>query len=154
MELDGADNSNEGVFVLGATNQPWDVDSALRRPGRFDRSLVVLPPDESARTAILNWHLRERPLGALDLRTIAARTQMYSGADLAYVCETAANRALTDSVRSGTPRPIEQADLVAAISETRPSTLEWLRRAKGYAEFADDTATYRDLIDYARTHRI
>jgi len=44
-ELDGVEESNEGIFVIGATNQPWDVDPALRRPGRFDRTMLVLPPD-------------------------------------------------------------------------------------------------------------
>ena len=52
-ELDGADRTNDGVFVLAATNHPWDVDSALRRPGRLDRTLLVLPPDTEARAAIL-----------------------------------------------------------------------------------------------------
>jgi hypothetical protein len=45
LELDDLQADNDGVYVLGATNQPWDVDSALRRPGRFDRTVLVLPPD-------------------------------------------------------------------------------------------------------------
>ena len=52
-EMDSLGGRNDGVFVLGATNHPWDVDSALRRPGRFDRMLLVLPPDGAAREAIL-----------------------------------------------------------------------------------------------------
>ena len=47
LELDDISGNNEGVFLLAATNHPWDVDSALRRPGRFDRTLLVLPPDGS-----------------------------------------------------------------------------------------------------------
>ena len=70
-ELDGADVDNDGVFVLGATNHPWDVDSALLRPGRFDRTLLVLPPDLEAREAILRLHLRGRPVESFDLRRIA-----------------------------------------------------------------------------------
>ena len=60
-EMDSLGGRNDGVFVLGATNHPWDVDSALRRPGRFDRMLLVLPPDGPARAAILRHHLRDRP---------------------------------------------------------------------------------------------
>src|SRR5438874_6807306 len=56
-EMDGAASSNEGIFLLGATNHPWDVDSAMLRPGRFDRMLLVLPPDLEARRAILRYHL-------------------------------------------------------------------------------------------------
>src|SRR3954447_15630251 len=62
-ELDSFGNDNEGVFVLAATNHPWDVDTALRRPGRFDRMQLVLPPNLEARKAILAFHLRERPVG-------------------------------------------------------------------------------------------
>ncbi len=52
-ELDDVSANNDGVFVLAATNHPWDIDSALRRPGRLDRALLVLPPDAAAREAIL-----------------------------------------------------------------------------------------------------
>src|SRR5687768_17072078 len=60
-ELDGVDGNNDGVFVLAATNAPWDIDAALRRPGRLDRTVLVLPPDAPARAAILEYHLRDRP---------------------------------------------------------------------------------------------
>ena len=59
-ELDGVDSDNEGVYVLAATNRPWDLDTALRRPGRFDRSVLVLPPDEEARYAIF-WSANRPP---------------------------------------------------------------------------------------------
>ena len=111
-ELDGVEDSNDGVFILAATNHPWDVDSALRRPGRFDRMLLVLPPDEEARRAVLRLHLRSRPVENVDLKPLAKRTEGYSGADLAHVCETAAERAMTDSVRSGHVRGIRQDDLL------------------------------------------
>ena len=61
-ELDGVSSSNDGVFILAATNHPWDVDSALRRPGRLDRTLLVLPPDREARESILRYHVRDRPV--------------------------------------------------------------------------------------------
>jgi len=152
-EFDGAVSSNEGVFVIGATNAPWDIDSALRRPGRFDRSLLVLPPDEPAREAILELHCRERPLSGVDFRRLAARTDLYSGADLAHICESAANLALSDSIRLGTARPIGQADFDRALSEVGPSTVEWLRTAKGHAQFAERDA-YGDLLQYLRRHRL
>ena len=100
-EMDGVQSNNEGVFVLGATNHPWDVDVALRRPGRFDRMVLVLPPDQPAREAILRYHLRERPIANIDLHKLAAMTDGYSGADLAYVCETAAEPAAGRPVRDG-----------------------------------------------------
>jgi SpoVK/Ycf46/Vps4 family AAA+-type ATPase len=153
-ELDGIEDSNEGVFILAATNHPWDVDSALRRPGRFDRMLLVLPPDEDARRAVFRLHLRNRPVENVDLKALAKRTEGYSGADLAHVCETAAERAMADSVRSGHVRGIGQDDLQAAITEVRPSTGPWLEIARNVAQFANDSGTYDDLLAYLKKRRL
>jgi ATP-dependent 26S proteasome regulatory subunit len=120
-EMDGMTGGNDGVYVLGATNHPWDVDTALRRPGRFDRMVLVLPPDEQARDAILRYHLRNRPIAGIDTARLAKQTDGYSGADLAYVCESAAERALLDSARTGTVRMIGHADVEAAVRDVRPS---------------------------------
>ena len=152
-EMDGLAADNDGVFVLGATNHPWDVDVALRRPGRFDRMVLVLPPDEAARQAILKYHLRSRPIANIDLDELARRTDGYSGADLAHVCETGAERALLDSARSGTPRMIEMADLLDALKEVRPSIGPWLDTARNVAQFANEDGTYDDLLSYLRKRR-
>jgi SpoVK/Ycf46/Vps4 family AAA+-type ATPase len=61
-EMDSATTSNEDIYILGATNHPWDIDVALRRPGRFDRMILVTLPDAAARKAILHYHLRDRPV--------------------------------------------------------------------------------------------
>ena len=119
-ELDGVDAANEGVLVLAATNAPWDVDGALRRPGRLDRTLLVLPPDAVARAAILRYHLRERPIANIDLARLAAQTESFSGADLAHLCETAVEHVMQDAIASGEIRMIEQRDLEAAAREVRP----------------------------------
>lgn len=153
-ELDSTRDDNEGIFVLGATNQPWDVDPALRRPGRFDRMLLVLPPDEAARKAILEYHLRNRPVGAVDVGRLAKRTDGYSGADLRLVCEAAAEAALAASLATGQSRPIESGDLERAIQQTAPSTRPWFDVAKNYALFANDGGTYDDLLAYMRARRL
>jgi AAA+ superfamily predicted ATPase len=152
-EMDGLASDNEGVYVLGATNHPWDVDVALRRPGRFDRMVLVLPPDDQAREAVLRYHLRDRPIAAVDTRALARMTAGYSGADLAFVCESAAERALLDSVRTGQPRMIEMPDLEAAVRDSRPSIGPWLQTARNVAEFANADGSYDDLLRYLRTRR-
>jgi len=139
-----------GVFVLAATNHPWDVDNALRRPGRFDRTVLVMPPDKPAREAILRMHLRDRPVGEVDLASIAARTRGYSGADLAHVCETATELALEASVAIGEPKPIGQLDLERALQEVKPSTRSWMQTAKNYAQFANEGGIYDELLEYLR----
>jgi AAA+ superfamily predicted ATPase len=151
-ELDSADAENDGVFVLGATNSPWDVDPALRRPGRFDRTVLVLPPDAPARTEILGYHLRERPIAGIDLAAVVARTDGFSGADLAHLCETAAERALLDSVRSGEVRMIDMSDFEAALAEVKPSTGPWFDAARSVALFANEGGAYDDLADYFKTN--
>ncbi|MBA3339579.1 MAG: ATP-binding protein, partial [Geodermatophilaceae bacterium] len=153
-ELDDVHASNDGVFVLAATNQPWDVDPALRRPGRFDRTVLVLPPDATAREAILRYHLQERPVEEIKLGTLATRTDGYSGADLAHVCETAAERALLDSLKSGTVRRIGMADLDAALAEVRPSTGPWFDSARNVAMFANEGGAYDELVAYLKSRRM
>ncbi|MEV0430116.1 ATP-binding protein [Micromonospora sp. NPDC050495] len=153
-ELDGMEGDNEGVFVLAATNTPWDVDPALRRPGRLDRVVLVLPPDAEARAAILEYHLRERPIANIDLRRLVAATEDYSGADLAHLCETAAEFAMADSVRAGVVRMIEQRDLERALSEVRPSTRPWLSTARNVAMFANEGGVYDDLVAYLKRRKL
>jgi SpoVK/Ycf46/Vps4 family AAA+-type ATPase len=153
-EMDGITSPNEGVYVVGATNHPWDVDVALRRPGRFDRMLLVLPPDEQARAAVLEYHLRGRPIESIDVRKLAQMTDGYSGADLAHVCETAAERALLDSATDGVARMINMRDVEAAVKEVRPSIGAWLETARNVAQYANDDGTYDELLAYLRTRRL
>jgi SpoVK/Ycf46/Vps4 family AAA+-type ATPase len=154
LELDDVASDNTGVFLLAATNHPWDVDSALRRPGRFDRTLLVLPPDGPAREGVFRYHLRERPVAGIDLAKLAKITDGYSGADIAHICETAAERALLDSVRRGEPRLIGQADLEAAVGEVRPSLGTWFDTARNVALFANEGGAYDDLVAYLRKRRL
>ena len=154
LELDDVASDNTGVFLLAATNHPWDVDSALRRPGRFDRTLLVLPPDPAAREGVFRYHLRERPVAGIDLSKLSRLTDGYSGADIAHVCETAAERALLDSVTRGEPRLIGQADLEAAVSEVRPSLGTWFDTARNVALFANEGGAYDDLVAYLRKRRL
>jgi len=154
LELDDVTAGNDGVFLLAATNHPWDVDSALRRPGRFDRTLLVLPPDRAAREAVFRFHLRERPVGGVNLARLAELTEGYSGADIAHICETSAEHALLDSVQQGTPRLIAQADLERAVSEVKPSLGPWFETARNVALFANEGGTYDDLAAYLKKRRM
>ena len=152
-ELDGVSGQNEGVFVIGATNQPWDVDPALRRPGRLDRTLLVLPPDAEARESIFRHHLAHRPVEGIDVRWLARSTDGYSGADIAHVCETASEKALMEGVRTGTARMIQMQDLKAALAEVRSSTGPWFDAARNVVQFANEDGTYNELRDYMKQNR-
>ena len=151
-ELDGVTVVNDGLFVLGATNHPWDVDEALLRPGRFDRRILVLPPDEPARRAILAYHLRGRPTRELDLAALVASTAGYSGADLAFVVETAAERCLAASMRSGRVEPLDTAALTRARAEVAPTIGPWLETARNHVLYANRSGEYDELERYLREH--
>ena len=90
VEMDGF-NTNEGVILISATNRPDILDPALLRPGRFDRRIVVDPPDIRGREGILKVHTRNSPLGPdVDLSVIARGTPGFSGADIANLVNEAA----------------------------------------------------------------
>lgn len=152
-ELDSATSSNEGVYVLGATNAPWDVDPALRRPGRFDRMIFVSLPDAEARAAIVRLHLQDRPVEGINPTSIASRTDRFSGADLAYICNTATQLAMADSMRTGQVRPVRSTDIDAALAQVRPSAGPWFDTARNVVEFANNDGTYDELAKYMRRNR-
>lgn len=147
-ELDGIHSDNEGILILGATNTPWHLDSALKRPGRFDRILFVPPPDLKARIEILRLNLKDRPTADIDYMKIAKKTEKYSGADLKALCDLASEKVFQAAIKTGKPIPISTGDLLDALKKMRPSTLEWLSTAKNYATYSNDSGLYDDVLDY------
>jgi SpoVK/Ycf46/Vps4 family AAA+-type ATPase len=153
-ELDGANGRAEGVLVLGATNAPWDVDPAFRRPGRFGEVLFVPPPDLRARVEILKLKLAGKPAGEIDVAELARATELFSGADLDHLVDAALETALAETLRTGTVRPLGTADLLGAIRRVRPTTVEWFATAKNFATYANETGQYDEVVDYIRRHRL
>ena len=147
-EMDGVQYSNDGVLILAATNAPWHLDPAFRRPGRFDRIIFVPPPDDIGREAILNIKLKEKPTQNIDLSRLAQRTKEFSGADLEAIIDIAIESKLEEAMASGIPHPLETGDLEKAIKKHRPTTKEWFNTAKNYALFANDTGLYDDILKY------
>lgn len=147
-EMDGLNARNENLMVLAATNAPWRVDSALRRPGRFDRVLFVPPPDESARAAILKIVLREMPAEGVNIEKLARITDRFSGADLRALVERAAEKAIGEEMRTGHGAKLTQSLLIDTAKEMRPSTTEWLETARSYASYANRAGLYDDLVEF------
>lgn len=153
-EMDGFAGGNEGVFVLGATNHPWDVDTALLRPGRFDRIALVLPPDRPARQAILEKAIKDRPVEGVDLAWLADHTEQFSGADLVHLCESATEEAMEESLMTGRVRKIDMDDFREALKAVRPSTRAWFETARNYVLFSNEGGAYDDLLEYMRRNRM
>ena len=127
-ELEGFGSGDENpLLFIGATNEPWSLDPAVLRPGRFDAKVYVGLPDEPARRKIFELNLAGRPLAEdVDLDLLAGETQGYSGADVKNLCEKAAADVFLKAVRAQPDRgdvapPIALADLRATIAENRPS---------------------------------
>ncbi|MBP7515348.1 MAG: AAA family ATPase [Flavobacteriales bacterium] len=149
-EMDGTGSANEGILIMGATNAPWHMDPAFRRPGRFDRIIFVPPPDQEGRKRILDLLLRGMPAEDVDTMTIAKVTEHFSGADLKAVIDTCVEDKLADAFTSGKPEPITTKDLKKAAGKLKPTTREWFNSAKNYALYANDGGLYDEILKYVK----
>jgi SpoVK/Ycf46/Vps4 family AAA+-type ATPase len=149
-ELDGVDAGNEGLLILAATNAPWHLDNAFRRPGRFDRIVFVPPPDQPARAAILRLMLTGKPSDSIDFDQLAKKTADFSGADLKAVLEQAVEAKLREAMKSGQLQPLRTKDLLAAAGGVKPSTREWFATARNYALYSNQGGVYDDILKYLK----
>lgn len=128
-ELEGFDTADKNpLLFMGATNEPWNLDPAILRPGRFDERVYIGLPDESARKQIFEINLKGRPLADdVDLAELATKSDGLSGADVKNICEKAAADAFLRAVRDGGGKPASESppickqDLMTALAAVRPS---------------------------------
>lgn len=152
-EMDGVENSNDGLLIIGATNAPWHIDNAFRRPGRFDQVIFVPPPDAKAREEILKMQLDGKPQDKLDLAKVAAKLRDFSGADLKAIVDRTVESKLQAAIKSGRPTPISTSDVLAAAKKANPTTREWFATAKNHAIYSNQGGTYDDILDYLKIKR-
>lgn len=150
QELDGVSSANEGILIIGATNTPWHLDPAFRRPGRFDRIIFVPPPDITSRESILRLKMKNKPSGNIDFHSLSKKMKEFSGADIDAIVDIAIEEKLESSFSDGIPKPIETKDLAQAIKKHKPSTQEWFSTAKNFAMFANDSGLYDDILTYMK----
>ncbi|GAA1496863.1 AAA family ATPase [Paeniglutamicibacter kerguelensis] len=154
LEMDSMAGDNDGLYILAATNHPWDLDEALLRPGRLDRTVLVTPPDAAARTAILHYHLKKRPIAGIDLPALTRRTENLSGADLEHLCVTAAEKAMMESIAANEIVPLNMGHMELALAEVKASTLPWLESARNVVRFSNDHGRYDELASYLRSRKM
>ncbi len=152
-ELDGVEYANEGLLILAATNAPWHLDPAFRRPGRFDNILFVPPPDKPARQKILEVLLKDKPVDNINFELLAEKTKYFSGADLKGLVDTAIESTLDKAMQTGTIIPVKTKDLTKAAKKTKPSTKEWFATAKNYAVYANQGGIYDEILEYMKAHK-
>lgn len=150
-QLDGSQTDNDKILILGATNMPWDVDDAMKRPGRFDRQVFVQPLDVAARAELLERKLMDVPKSELNYRTIAELCKYFSGADMDALIEAAKDKVLDELMDGADDRGLNQIDFFAALEEVNPSTIDWLKTARNLVKFGNAGGTYKEVEKYLRS---
>jgi transitional endoplasmic reticulum ATPase len=153
-ELDGVGTNNEKVLIIGATNLPWEVDDALRRPGRFDKVLFITPPDQVARKRMFELQFKDKPSEALDCAALAAAAEGFSAADIRKVSEESSDKAFRQALRTGEVVKITSAEVLAAIGQSKPTIREWFQTVKSYIAYANQTGLYDEVKKYIDTHKL
>lgn len=121
-ELQGVRGGETSLLFLAATNEPWAIDPAALRPGRFDAKVYVGLPEPPARKQMLNMYLAHRPLGSdVNQNRLNEALEGYSGADIAEICDRTAGRVFIESIRQETDRPIMMKDFESIIPTVKPS---------------------------------
>jgi len=110
------------VMFMGATNEPWNIDYAMLRPGRLDEKIYIGLPDLAARRKILELNLKDIPMAEdVALDALATRLEGYSGADVAYLCRKTAEQTFLEAVGQTSDRPLAEADFDRVLKTLRPS---------------------------------
>lgn len=149
-QMDGVESDNENILIIGATNAPWDVDSAFKRTGRFDRTFFVPPPDEKAREQIFELYLKDLPICEIDYEELALSAYRFSGADIKGVVDRVSESVIEEILSSGKNITITQDNLLNIIDKSKPTTLEWFAMAKNVIEYANESGIYDELAMYMR----
>lgn len=147
-EMDGVQTDNDGVLIIGATNLPWEVDSALRRPGRFDKVLFVSPPDKVARAKMFEINMRDKPHDDLNSEKLAELTKQYSSADIARICDEASESAFKEAIRTNSVVKINQELLEEKAKIIRSSIVDWFSTVKNYIQYSNESGLFNSVKDY------
>ncbi|MCL4364792.1 MAG: AAA family ATPase [Candidatus Marsarchaeota archaeon] len=130
QEMDGVEKNPEGLFVIGATNAPWDIDPALKRSKRFGETVYMPPPDYKTRKGAFKYHTRKMPISHVNFDRLARSTMGFSSADIEEICDKAALIPAVEEDRTGKRRKITMNDFLKMI-KTHGNTLdEWYGMVK------------------------
>ncbi len=125
QEMDGVEKNPEGIFVIGATNQPWDIDSALKRSKRFGETIYIPPPDYKTRKQAFIYNTRKMPLSRINFSRLARASMGFSQADIEEICDKAALIPAAEEDRTGRRRKIKMNDFIKMIKNHGNTLDEW-----------------------------
>jgi SpoVK/Ycf46/Vps4 family AAA+-type ATPase len=157
-ELDGVESRPKGLMILAATNRPFIIDSAVRRPGRFEKTVFIPPPDRLARQQIFEMCLG--PLSRSNVMSedvmvaeLAERTEGYSGADIKSICDSARDEALEAALRAGKQKQVTMEGLERMIGRTPKSIIPWINESIRTARRYNELGYYPELMELAEGMR-
>ncbi len=154
MEMNGFGNKEQEILIIAASNEPWEIDIALRREGRLGNTIFVPPPDFEARKQMIKSNLKNKPVKSVDMDAIAKLTEGFSGADITSVCEAASDFALKDSIKSGKIREITDKDFYEAMKIRNSSIKPWFNLAIAKLKETGNKDLLKGIEEYAEKARI
>ena len=152
-ELDGLRGENQRVLVIGSTSQPWQIDPAFRRPGRFDQAIFVPPPDDKARAQIIELLARDKPIAHLDVAALVKATREFSGADLKWDFDRAAELTLSAAIHAGKPVPITMQVLLEVARQHSPGASSWFDGLQQQPQFTTGNSLYNEVRKFMNAPR-
>jgi transitional endoplasmic reticulum ATPase len=150
-EMDGVGNKEQNILVIGATNEPWNIDTALRREGRFGTTIFIPPPDKHARLGIMKLHMEKRPVEEnIDYGNLADRTENFSGADMKALCERATEIPLKECLKFNVKRNINSLDFQQALHGMKPTTQPWFRNSIKRIKELGEAGNFPEIMDFEK----
>lgn len=146
-EMDGMDSKDQQILLLAATNEPWSIDPALRREGRFGTTIFIPPPDYEARRQVFSLLMAKRPTDKLDFDELAVLSAGLSGADIKAVCEQATDIPLKETIHTGKRRRICMADMKTAIESCQSVMKQWFEKARQQVIRKNLAESFIDLVE-------
>ncbi|MDI6799014.1 MAG: AAA family ATPase [Candidatus Aenigmarchaeota archaeon] len=152
-QMDGI-SSKRNFSILGATNKPWLIDPAIRRPGRFEESILIPPPDFEARKEILRIHMRDlisRNMIAEDVNTLtenlASKTEGWSGDDLRQLIKDSKKKGFLDYIRGNRNR-LTLKDFERVLEKRKPSVSPWFSEAIRACKRYGENDLLKEILEY------
>lgn len=158
MEMDGLESDNENVIVMGTTNSPQDIDSALLRSGRFTNMLYMRPPDKEDRTKLFKFYAEDIPAEKIDYEKLGGESGNLSPADINAVVKAAVTPLIAEAAESGEIKNLTTEDLLRTIRARRASgstMIKWyedvdkILRKGGFTE--EDKLLYGEMLKDMKT---
>ena len=149
QQIDGFASKTDNLLILGATNRPWDVDSAAMRSGRFSEKIYVPLPDGKAREFLLRKNLESIPLGEdVKFDELVKLTEGYSGADITEVCDRAKEEPLNIYIKTDVEEPVSMKYIKDALKKVKPTVSRMeIAQFEAYAGITGQTKAEKEMLD-------